>query len=114
MDEEHRITQYCYLHDTLSLDEVYQDSPLYDYIESRNVLCNPVYNLHVQDCYDNVKKALKDLKPIEQEVFALWDLGLGYSEASKELGISYKAFDGHIQRIKKKLRKAVYESDASM
>ena len=102
------------LHDTLSLDEVYQDSPLYDYIESRNVLCNPVYNLHVQDCYDNVKKALKDLKPIEQEVFALWDLGLGYSEASKELGISYNAFDGHVQRIKKKLRKAVYEADAGL
>lgn len=98
------------MHDTLSLDEIVRDdSSMYDYIASRNSIHNPVYNLHVQDCYDNVEKTLRDLKPIEKDVFALWKSGTSYANASKELGMSYKAFDGHVQRIKRKIRKAIVQ-----
>ena len=52
-----------------------------------------------------MKLTLKDLRV---------NAGFTIEKASKELGISYKAFDGHVQRIKKKLRKAVYEADAGL
>ncbi len=98
------------MHDTLSLDKlVHDEDTMYDYVQNRNSLHNPVFNLHVQDCYDNVVKTLNDLKPVEKEVFALWKSGASYTDASKELGMSYKAFDGHVQRIKRKIRKAVIQ-----
>ncbi len=110
---DYQSNKTIHIHDTLSLDRLVDDEnntiTMYNFLQNNSSLHNPVYNLHVQDCYDNITKAFNDLKPIEKEAFALWKSGKPYAEASKELGISYKAFDGHIQRIKRKIRNAAFQ-----
>lgn len=97
------------IHDTVSLDAIMTEKgSLYDCIESKYIMENPVYSYRMNDAYERVKKVTEKLLPMEKKVMDCWMNGMNYEEASKELGISYKSYDGHMQRLRSKLRKAAY------
>lgn len=105
-------TTYVQMHDTLSLDYLNDadEQYLYDLLESNDVLSNPIFNMRLRESIEKINKAIGDLKPIEKKVYDTWQKGKSYKESSEELGITIKAYDGHIQRVKRKLRKAITRS----
>ncbi len=96
------------MHDTISLDSMnHEEHYMYDVIESNDALSNPTFNIQLKESINLINRAVGDLKPIEKKVYETWQQGKSYKESSEELGLTVKAYDGYVQRIKKKLRKAI-------
>ena len=76
--------------------------------EERN---NPAFLVRYNDAIRRVEEANLKLSPSDQQVLTMWLSGMTYQNASSILGMSYKTYDAKLQRIKKKVRKAIYDSE---
>ena len=76
--------------------------------EERN---NPAFLVRYNDAIRRVEEANLKLSPSDQQVLTMWLSGMTYQNASSILGMSYKTYDAKLQRIKKKVKKAIYDSE---
>lgn len=76
-----------------------------NYLQSVSSGINPEETVINEEAYSSLKeRVLKRLSPMEHKVFSYYVSGLSYEEISTKLGVSFKAVDNALQRIRKKLR----------
>lgn len=101
------------MHDTLTLHaEVAEDEPYYETFEQKDPLNNPEYRLHFFDAAERLHRTIETLSREEKQILDCWICEQPYQEASKAMNVSYKAYDGRLQRVRKKIRSAVFDTEA--
>jgi len=103
--------KYKILHETYSLDFIYEDSN----VNLLNILSDnesdPLKNLAEEEEYIELLRVIKEnLSKKEYEVFVLMARGLNYIEIAGILNKTSKQIDNTMQRIKKKI-KNFYKSE---
>ena len=78
--------------DSISLDD--QEVNYYEILEQNNRLAEPEYYMQYQNAANRL---------------SCWMASESYQEASKRLGLSKKQYDGRLQRVKRKIKQALYE-----
>lgn len=101
------VVQYT---DIMRLDatRVNEPSSLYEVLPGRNTWEDPRFTLRFHEAQQRVKHVFSKMSDLDKQVFEVWQTKKGYKEASEVLGMSYKSFDGRVQRIKRQIRAAVY------
>lgn len=103
---------FVQMHDTMYLDEYVNESGnIYDVLPGTKDLSDPVYHLRYHAAKEQLAKTLARMKHKEKEVLAAYLSGKSYQEACADLSISYKTYDGRLQRVRKKIKEAVLMSD---
>lgn len=72
----------------------------------QTIMKDPAYIAQYKEAVQRVEQV--PLSNTEKQIFHLWVSGMSYKDASSILGMSYKTYDSHLQRIKKKVKKAIY------
>ncbi len=91
-------------HDMISLDtQVNERETYYDVTPYQNSMENPEYYMNYKMLEDAVNQMANKLTYNETETLNMWLKDVNYKDASKALGISYKAYDGRLQRVKRKV-----------
>ena len=105
-------TSHVPMHELLSTEQFIRDTEAtYDALRSTDVLCEPEYLLHFKLIQEEVDKVIESLDELDKEVLNAWLNDESYKEASTRLGISYKKYDGRLQKVRKRIRQAVYGMD---
>lgn len=100
---------YVHMHDTIGLESLVQESEcIYDVLKQPYAMNEPEYSFSYTLAKERLEKVLEELSEDETNLLKLWMKNYHYEEAGKRLGISYKAYDGRLQRIRKKIKEAVY------
>lgn len=100
------------MHDTLTLhSQVSEDEPYYETFEQKDPLSNPEYRLHFNDAVNRLNETVETLSNEEKQILDFWITEQPYQKACDAMGVSYKAYDGRLQRVRKKIRSAVFDSD---
>ena len=103
-----RTKSRVHMHDVLPLDGfVAETGGSYDFLRDPDPMHNPVYRFDYVEAAERYKSAYEGLLPIEKETLRQLEKYGSYREASTAMGITYKSFDGRMQRIRRKLRKAI-------
>ncbi len=71
---------------------------------------DPAYHVRYQEAKDRLDRAMASLNVKERQALYCAIGRMSYDEASRYLQISRKAFDGRLQRARKKVRSAVMNS----
>ena len=102
-------TSHMPMHEVLSTEQYIRDTEAtYDALRSTDGLCEPEYHLRFKTIREDVDKVIEDLDELDKEVLEAWLNDESYKDASTRLGISYKKYDGRLQKVRKKIRQAVY------
>ena len=72
----------------------------------QTIMKDPAYIAQYKEAVQRVEQV--PLSNTEKQIFHLWVSGMSYKDASSILGMTYKTYDSHLQRIKKKVKKAIY------
>ena len=100
------------MHDTLTLHaQVSEDEPYYETFEQKDPLNNPEYRMHYSDAASRLQRTIETLSSEEKQILDFWITEQPYQAACRSMNVSYKAYDGKLQRIRKKIRSAVFDSD---
>ena len=95
----------------VSLDsEICENTTIYDVVKSRDLLAEPEYALSYKEANLRLNQTVEGLKPMEQKVLREWESGSSYEESCQRLHLSYKAYDGRLQRVKEKVRASLHEA----
>ncbi len=98
-------------HIMLSLDsEICENTTVYEVVKSPDLLSEPEYALNYKEANLRLNRAIGDLKPMEQKVLREWESGCPYEESCQRLHLSYKAYDGRLQRVKEKVRAIIQDA----
>ena len=98
-------------HTMVSLDsEICENTTIYDVVKSRDLLAEPEYALSYKEANLRLNQTVEGLKPMEQKVLREWESGSSYEESCQRLHLSYKAYDGRLQRVKEKVRASLHEA----
>jgi RNA polymerase sporulation-specific sigma factor len=104
---------YVQAHDTLDIEGTLHCSGGSDPLECHDKMGDPVYHLHYQLAAERLHQACEDLSVREHQILDAWTRGLSYRQASEAVGCSYKAYDGGLQRVREKIRRAVQDGGPS-
>ena len=83
----------------------------YDIVRSteiQNELSCPEYYTEYMIKAERAKEELEKLSDMEKKVWQMMQKDISYAEAAKALNINVRQYDGHVQRIKKKLKLAIH------
>lgn len=101
---------YVQMHDVMDLENtVSETESFYDAIQQKDRLAEPEYCFHFHDAGERLQAALEELNAQEQNILQAWTEGESYQNASMRLGLGYKAYDGKLQRVRKKIKNAVMQ-----
>lgn len=103
--------------EALSLDDVPNGSfneydTRLEMIPQTNMLAEPEYHYHYESARARLDDCIDHLSEKEKKVCACWQEGLSYQEAARRLNITTKAYDGRLQRVRKKLETAITQSQS--
>ena len=93
--------------DSISLDD--QEVNYYEILEQNNRLAEPEYYMQYQNAANRLQEEIGLLDEEERDILSCWMASESYQEASKRLGLSKKQYDGRLQRVKRKIKQALYE-----
>jgi RNA polymerase sigma factor, sigma-70 family len=93
--------------DSISLDD--QEVNYYEILEQNNRLAEPEYYMQYQNAANRLQEEIGLLDEKERDILSCWMASESYQEASKRLGLSKKQYDGRLQRVKRKIKQALYE-----
>ncbi|MBW9212448.1 MULTISPECIES: sigma-70 family RNA polymerase sigma factor [Terrabacteria group] len=93
--------------DAISLDD--QDTNYYEILEQSNRLAEPEYYVQYQTAANRLQEEIGLLDAEERNILSCWLASDSYQDASDKLGLSKKQYDGRLQRVKKKIKRALYE-----
>ncbi|MBR2990092.1 MAG: sigma-70 family RNA polymerase sigma factor [Solobacterium sp.] len=88
---------------------VMDNGAAYDVIKSENDMNDPVYYTRYMDAYRRFRTTVEGMRAVDQEVIRMYMEGVCYKEAGARLGLSARSYDGRLQRIKKKIRRAIMD-----
>lgn len=72
---------------------------------------SPEYALQFNEANRKLNKTVRKMKEIDRKVVETWKNDYTYLQASQKLGITEKSYDARLQKVRKKIRKALYEED---
>ncbi|MBQ9327225.1 MAG: sigma-70 family RNA polymerase sigma factor [Solobacterium sp.] len=76
---------------------------------SPQMLWRPEYHLAYNEAYHRLEQMVQTLSEDEKRVLDTWIEGGTYTMNCEKLGLTYKQYDGRLNRLKKKVRKTVYQ-----
>lgn len=95
----------------ISLDRpVGRNAVLYDVVYSDNSLSNPLYCMKIQNFMQDLDHTASCMNERERQVLYRWMQGEKYKDAAKTLGCSQKAYDGYMQRVRKKILRTLFDN----
>lgn len=99
-----------HLHATLSLDAaINEEENLYDLVRQRDPMNDPEFYMQYRIAEDHVNECISRLNDTDYEVYKCMYRNESYSSAAQRMNISKKGYDGRTQRIRRKIKDAVYE-----
>lgn len=91
---------------SVSLDEVNESGEVF---ESDPIdLGNPVYYADFFAAVSRVRRLIASLSSMEQLILRCSNEGMSYAQGAAKAGISVKAYDGRLQRLKSRVKKAIF------
>ncbi len=99
--------------DAVKRDSAQKNKPLYNYIELDQIedmatANTPLVGLLNKEYSQKIADVIKTkLTPVERSVITLFVKGFSYEDIAENIGKSYKAVDGALQRARKKLTLAL-------
>ncbi len=94
---------------TLALDYPYsEDESLPSVMENRDAMANPEYYLRYSLAMESLKQLCKKLSEQEIVIYDTWTKGDRYEVSRKELGLTYKQYEGRVRRLRSRIREVVY------
>ncbi|MCR5229605.1 MAG: hypothetical protein K6D03_05725 [Solobacterium sp.] len=82
-------------------DMIAENADLYHPASAQQGMMDPEYVYRFNLARENLEALLISMKEKDREIMEAWKNGGTYEASSRKLGISYKAFDGRLQRVKK-------------
>jgi len=82
-------------------------SPLYSCVEQKDALANPAYFSRFNTAREQFYSKVENLSKDELLIYESCTGKESYIQACKRLNMSYKQYDGKVQRLKRKLKMAV-------
>lgn len=89
---------------SLNLENHYYDGHSQMAMVSENKLNDPSYVLLLKESKDKLDRAISDMSKAERDAMFMYYDGLTYDQASEKLSITYKEYDGRLQKARKKIR----------
>lgn len=86
-------------------DAVNEHECWYDILPQSNSMNDPVFCMNYNRLKEDLDHLIIDMKETDRAVLYAWMMGETYQQASARLGLSVKAYDGRIHRVKQKVRK---------
>lgn len=90
----------CYLDDAVN-----EHNSWYDILPQSDALNDPVYFADYNRMRENLDRMINDMKADEKAMIYAWMQGETYVSASARMGLSKKAYDGRMTRVRQKVRK---------
>lgn len=98
------------LHKTISIDkEVKGRHQLQEIYPDRQCWHDPEFMLAYNNAKDRLDNTVQEMNAADFYVMNAWASGQSYKEGCNALHVSYKSYDGRLQRVKKKIHKGVYQ-----
>lgn len=95
----------------ISLDKpVARNSVLCDVVYSDNSLLNPLYCMKLDNFMNDLDHTASCMSDRERQVLYRWMQGDKYKDAARMLGCSEKAYDGYMQRVRKKILRTLFDN----
>lgn len=95
----------------ISLDRpVGRNAVLYDVVYSDNSLSNPLYCMKLENFMHDLDRTASCMNDREKQVLYRWMQGDKYKDAARKLGCSEKAYDGYMQRVRKKVLRTLFDN----
>ncbi len=105
---KHRSQAPLYSRNNLQLDMmVNEEESYYDLIEQKNPMNNPTYYTEYNMANERLEECINGLSTAERAVLECLRRRETYAEAAARLNCTTKAYDGKVQRVRRKIRKAV-------
>lgn len=106
----YRTHEYADMWASVPLDKVMEDHTGYS-IQPRDTasLQDPQYYTDFYAAVRRVRGVLKDMSPLERLILACSNEGMTYAEGARTAGITVKAYDGRLRRLKKRVKQAIFE-----
>jgi len=103
-------SSYAQMHDMYSIDSMQNSDAesAYELIEQRDPLADPEYRLRYTLAGEQVDSAIRELSAMDRAILNSWADHMKYHAAVERLHISYKSYDGRLQRLRRKIHDAVY------
>lgn len=89
---------------SLNLENHYYDGHSQMALVSENKMNDPTFVLSLKESKDKLDKAITSMSQAEREAIFMYHDGFTYNQASKNLSITYKEYDGRLQKARKKIR----------
>lgn len=94
-----------------SLDSmISENNPVLEMLEQKNRLTDPEYVFRMHQARESMMEQVSMLNPDEQQVLLSWMEGNSYQECAEQMGITTKQYDGRKQRLRKKIRRSIFET----
>lgn len=99
---------FAHMHNARSLDCCPEDRETpYDTMMTNDHMTEPEYRLNYVLAEDRLTRVLQEMNAMELAVYSCWQNGRSYQDAADSLNLTYKSFDGRLQRVKHKVRSAI-------
>ena len=100
--------QFVQPHNVRSLEaRVAEREPVYELIASKDHMMEPDYHLGYQLAMERMDERVLEMNAMQKAVYTTWQDGSEYQEAMVQLNMTYKSYDGRLQRVKQKLKDAI-------
>ena len=99
---------FAHMHNARSLDnQTFDRDAASDMLISIDRMAEPEYRLDYILAEDRLTKVLQEMNPVERAVYCCWQDGCSYQDAADQLELSYKVFDGRLQKVKRMVKTAI-------
>jgi len=97
-------------HEVIPYDpEIAENRSFYENVRDRNRMNEPEYAYRFALAGEKLVRIIGSLSTTDRMVMEAWMNEESYAEASSRIGLSYKQYDGRLQRIRRKIRNAVIQ-----
>ncbi len=96
------------MHDMLWLEDFAEaDSSIYEALPGKDAMTDPVYRCAYEEARQKVQCAWEQLKVEERSALEAYLSGASYQQSCQRLQVTYKTYDGRLQRARKKIHAAL-------
>lgn len=88
---------------------VNEDEPLYGTVPQQDPFCDPVYYTEYVSALERLRKVYRKMNEEEVQLVQCWINRDRYADGAKKLDMSIKTYESRLQRVRKKVRSAVYD-----
>ena len=106
----YRTHEYTDMWASVPLDQVMEESTGYSRqpIDTAT-LEDPQYYTDFYAAVGRVRSVIRQMTPSERLILSCSNAGMTYAEGAKTAGITVKAYDGRLRRLKKRVKQAIFE-----